>query len=217
KQVAQWKADLVAAEAALRTASPLRDMQRPAELQVHLREVLTDEAAAAWPCAILRRLPRFRRLADDYSRHSRHQGFTETVCGRRWRGAWQAQAGDDLDEDADFYGHKLIGFNGAYAINHPVQGSSAEVMMIALTRLDEVLRDEPAQLIATVHDEAVLLVPDDLAALERIGAVTQKEMIAAFLEVFPDAPTLNLVDPAVGPTWGDLVPLQEWLAKQRRA
>ncbi len=414
KQVAQWKADLVAAEAALRAASPLRDIQRPAELQVHLREVLTDEAIATWPrtstgrlttCrqqlqlnadlpAIdellkvralrklieafgdnlinavspvtgrlhtsfliagastgrfsargpnLQQMPKgkqkgFRRIfaapagqlvmaldysqielravaeivsywtgedsilrqsfaagldahtatamamtgknrpedisseerqmakpcnfgllyrmgnrgfynymragyqpnityeeacnlrarffegypdlaawQDDYSRRSRQQGFNETMCGRRWRWAWQAQAADDLDEDADFYGDKLIGFNGAYAINHPVQGSSAEVMMIALTRLDKVLRDEPAQLIATVHDEAVLLVPDDLAALERIGAVAQKEMIAAFLEVFPDAPTLDLVDPAVGPTWGDLVPLQEWLAKRRRA
>jgi hypothetical protein len=31
-----------------------------------------------------------------------------------------------------------------------------------LTRLDQVLLDEPAQLIGTVHDEAVLLVPDDL-------------------------------------------------------
>ena len=150
---------------------------------------------------------------DDYSRHSRQQGFTETLCGRRWRWKWQAQAADDLDEDATFYADKLIGFNGAYAINHPVQGSSAEVMMIALTRLDKALRDEPAQLIATVHDEAVLLVPDDLAAVERIGAVAQKEMIAAFLEVFPDAPTLGLVDPAVGPTWGDLVPLQQWLAE----
>ena len=41
--------------------------------------------------------------------------------------------------------------------------------MIALTRLDNALRDEPAQLIATVHDEVVLLVPDDLAVVERIG------------------------------------------------
>ena len=49
KQVAQWTADLVVAEAALRAASPLRDIQRPAELQVHLREVLTDEAIGAWP------------------------------------------------------------------------------------------------------------------------------------------------------------------------
>jgi hypothetical protein len=47
-------------------------------------------------------------------------------------------------------------------------------MMIALTRLDRALRAEPAQLIATVHDEAVLLVPDDLAAVERLGAIAQQ-------------------------------------------
>jgi hypothetical protein len=97
-----------------------------------------------------------------------------------------------------------------------LSSSSAEVMMIALTRLDKALRDEPAQLIATVHDEAVLLVPDDPAAVERIGAVAQKEMIAAFLDVFPEAPTLGLVNAAVGPTWGDLVPLQEWLLENYR-
>jgi hypothetical protein len=65
-----------------------------------------------------------------------------------------------------------------------------------------------------VHDEAVLLVPSDLVAAERIGAIAEREMLAAFLEVFPDAPTLGLVEPAVGPTWGDLVPLQQWLAEQ---
>ena len=49
-------------------------------------------------------------------------------------------------------------------------------MQIALTRLDQALRDEPAQLIATVHDEAVLLVSDDIAPVERIGAIAQQEM-----------------------------------------
>ena len=61
-----------------------------------------------------------------------------------------------------FYEDVIVGFHGAYAVNHPVQGSCAEVMQIALTRLDQALRDEPdVQIIATVHDEAVLLVPDD--------------------------------------------------------
>ena len=87
--------------------------------------------------------------------------------------------------------------------------------MIALTRLDKALRDEPVQLIATVHDEAVLLVPDDPTAVERIGAIAQQEMIAAFLDVFPDAPTVNLVEPAVGPTWGDLQPLRDWIAERQ--
>ena len=87
-------------------------------------------------------------------------------------------------------------------------------MQIALTRLDQALRDLPAQLIATVHDEAVLLVPDDIAAVERIGSIAQQEMVAAFLEVFPDAPTLNLVDLKVGPTWGDLQSWEDWLGSQ---
>jgi hypothetical protein len=41
-------------------------------------------------------------------------------------------------------------------------------------------------------------------------------MIAAFLEVFPDAPTLNLVEPKVGPTWGDLQPLPDRLQSRQR-
>jgi DNA polymerase I-like protein with 3'-5' exonuclease and polymerase domains len=110
----------------------------------------------------------------------------------------------------------IIGFHGAYAVNHPVQGSSAEVMQIALTRLNQTLCNEPAQLIATVHDEAVLLVPDDVDSVERIGGIAQQEMIAAFTEVFPDAPILNLVDPKVGPTWGNLEALPEWAQKHRK-
>ncbi len=85
-------------------------------------------------------------------------------------------------------------------------------MQIALTRFDKVLRGEAAQIIATVHDEAVLLVPDDITSVELIGAIAQQEMISAFLEVFPDAPTLNLVDLKVGPTWGDLLSLPVWHA-----
>src|ERR1035437_3518300 len=89
---------------------------------------------------------------------------------------------------------RIKGSQFGCGFNHPVQGSSAEVMQIALTRLDQALREEPVQIIATVHDEAVLLIPDDVALVKRIGAIAQREMVCAFLEVFPDAPILNLVD-----------------------
>ena len=49
KQVAQWEADLAVAQAALCAASPRRDLQMPAELQAHLRDVLDDDELAAWP------------------------------------------------------------------------------------------------------------------------------------------------------------------------
>ena len=95
---------------------------------------ITYEEACNLRARFFEGYPDLAAWQDDYSRHSRQQGYTETMCGRRWRWVWRAQAADDLDEDEDFYSDKLIGFNGAYAINHPVQGSSAEVMMIALTR-----------------------------------------------------------------------------------
>ena len=155
--------------------------------------------------------PDLARWQDAYARHTREQGYTQTVAGRRWRWKWQAQDPEDVDEDAPFYPDEISGFRGAYAVNHPVQGSCAEVMQIALARLDKALRRKPVQIIATVHDEAVLLVPDDIASVERIGAIAQQEMISAFVEVFPDAPTLNLVDLKVGPTWGDLLSLPLWL------
>jgi hypothetical protein len=77
------------------------------------------------------------------------------------------------------------GFNGALAINLPA-----------------VLRVQPATLIATVHDEAVFLVPNDMQV--SVADIGRKEMVAAFLDVFPNAPTVNLVEPKIGSNWGDL-------------
>ena len=175
-------------------------------LRVNFVPDISFEEACELKARFFAGYPDMARWQSEYARHTREQGYTQTVAGRRWRWKWRAQDPDDVDEDTPFYEDALSGFRGAYAVNHPVQGSSAEVMQIALTRLDRALRDAPVQIIATVHDEAVLLVPNDITSVERIGAIAQQVMIAAFLEVFPDAPTLNLVDSKVGPTWGDLQP-----------
>ena len=176
---------------------------------------ITFERACELKAQFFGGYPDLARWQDEYARHTREQGYTQTVAGRRWRWKWQAQDPEDVDEDAPFYTDAISGFQGAYAVNHPVQGSSAEVMQIALTRLDQALRNEPVQIIATVHDEAVMLVPEGIASVERIGAIAQQEMTLAFLEVFPDAPTLSLVDLKVGPTWGDLQSLRAWLQSRR--
>jgi DNA polymerase I len=180
-------------------------------LRVNFVPNITFERACELKALFFAGYPDMAQWQSEYARHAREQGYTRTVAGRRWRWKWGAQNPEDVDEDTPFYEDVISGFSGACAVNHPVQGSCAEVMQIALTRLDRALRYEPAQLIATVHDEAVLLVPDDIASVERIGSIARREMIAAFLEVFPDAPILNLVDPKVGPTWGDLHSLPGWL------
>jgi DNA polymerase-1 len=180
-------------------------------LRVNFVPNITFDEACELRARFFAGYPDMARWQDEYSRHTREQGYTQTVAGRRWRWKWRAQNPEDVDDDTPFYEDVIVGFSGSLAVNHPVQGSSAEVMVIALTRLDQALRNEPVQLIATVHDELVLLVPDNIIAVERIGAIAEQEMIAAFREVFPDAPTLNLVDAKVGPNWGDLQPLSTWL------
>ena len=153
--------------------------------------------------------PDLARWQDEYARHSRECGFTSTVAGRRWQWEWNAKSEEDVDPDAPFYEDQLSGFNGALAVNLPIQGSCAEVMMLALARLHAVLRDQPATLIATVHDEAVFLVPNDMQVAVAIADIARKEMVAAFLDVFPNAPTVNLVEPKIGSNWGDLQSLEE--------
>ena len=154
-------------------------------LRVNFVPDITFENACELRARFFAGYPDMARWQDEYARHTREQGYTQTVAGRRWRWKWRAQNPEDVDEDTPFYEDVIAGFRGAYAINHPVQGSSAEVMQIALPRLDQALRDAPVQIIATVHDEVVLLVPDDSNSVKRIGAIARQEMIAAFLEVFP--------------------------------
>jgi hypothetical protein len=36
-------------------------------------------------------------------------------------------------------------------------------------------------------------------------------MVAAFLDVFPNAPTVNLVEPKIGRNWGETQSLTKWL------
>jgi DNA polymerase-1 len=185
-------------------------------LRVNFMPDVTFETACELRTRFFDCYPDIARWQTEYAKHTREQGFTQTVAGRRWRWKWKAKNPDDVDEDNPFYQDIISGFRGVNAVNHPVQGSSAEVMQIALPRLDQALRNEPVEIIATVHDEIVLLVSDNVATVERVGAIAQREMIAAFVEVFPDAPTLNLVEPKVGVTWGNLQPLQDFIEGVRK-
>jgi DNA polymerase-1 len=155
--------------------------------------------------------PDLARWQDEYSRHSRECGFTSTVAGRRWQWEWNAKSEEDADPDAPFYEDQLSGFNGALAVNLPIQGSCAEVMMLALARLYSSLRDQPATLIVTVHDEAVMLVPDDPSVAAAIADIARHKMIQAFTEVFPNAPVMNLIEPSIGSNWGEMQPMKQWL------
>jgi DNA polymerase I-like protein with 3'-5' exonuclease and polymerase domains len=83
--------------------------------------------------------------------------------------------------------------------NYPVQGSAADIMMAALSILACEIDGKPWKLLAVVHDEVLMEVPEsDVAEAKR---VLEESMIAGMLEIFPGADTTGLVDASAGDSW----------------
>jgi DNA polymerase-1 len=93
--------------------------------------------------------------------------------------------------------------------NYPVQRAALTVMARALIRHKDRL-DNAAQhgrhlgtrMAATIHDAIIdeARVDDAPEALRWM----KDDMVAGYLDVFPDAPTAKLVEGGVGPSWGEL-------------
>jgi DNA polymerase I len=68
-------------------------------LRVNFVPDITFEEACELKARFFAVYPDMARWQDEYARHTREQGFTQTVAGRRWRWKWQAQNPEDVDED----------------------------------------------------------------------------------------------------------------------
>jgi len=95
------------------------------------------------------------------------QGYVETILGRRRYFNFTSNAIRNLKgsnpEDIDLSKLKNLGaYDGGLlrsAANAPIQGSSADIIKIAMVRLHEVLQSYQARLLLQVHDELVLEIP----------------------------------------------------------
>lgn len=87
------------------------------------------------------------------------------------------------------------------AANYPIQGSAGDVMYRAITRLSKAVWqvNYPVQMLATVHDELLLLTTPEHA--DAAKELLEREMRNAWLDIFPDTATDNLVEAAVGNSW----------------
>lgn len=86
------------------------------------------------------------------------------------------------------------------ALNTPVQGGAAEVMLAALRHLDRALRDvATARPVMVVHDEVV--VETSAQTADEVAQLVERSLIRGMQDIFPDAPTLGLVAVAVARNW----------------
>jgi DNA polymerase-1 len=116
------------------------------------------------------------------------EGFTATMLGRR-RYLPELQSPNPRIRDM---GRRM-------ALNAPIQGSAADIIKLAMVRVDEAVEALPATMLLTVHDELVL--EADAGEVEAVSEVVRKEMEAAYQMSVPLRADLGW-----GPTWAGAAP-----------
>lgn len=81
-------------------------------------------------------------------------------------------------------------------LNMPVQGTAADIMKIALARLPKALKGTEAKLVAIIHDEIILEVPEDKAEAAKRMLVTVMESAG---DGFIDIPLV--AEAAIADSW----------------
>lgn len=136
------------------------------------------------------RLPGVRAYLDGTKQQVRDEGWVETLHGRR-------------RYFPIFMGNKQPNQHMAasaerVAINHPIQGTAADIIKLAMIRLhDELTANYQAKMLVQVHDELLLEVPED-----EVEAV--KPLI---IEIMSNAFKLDVplkVDASTGRNWLEL-------------
>ena len=127
-------------------------------------------------------------------REARERGYVQTLLGRR-------RYFPELQREPQNIGAR----NAAEreAINHPIQGSAADIIKIAMVRLHRELhaRDLKARMTLQVHDELVLECPD---AEVRVVAPLVREMME---NAYPLESKLK-ADVAVGQNWDEMAAIE---------
>jgi DNA polymerase-1 len=87
------------------------------------------------------------------------------------------------------------------AANYPIQGAAADVMYRAVARMSNLMWQVPypTRMLASVHDELLLLCRAGHG--EDLEKHLREQMRLAWLDIFPDTATDNLIDSAVGQSW----------------
>ena len=137
------------------------------------------------------RFPGIETYLEETKEMARQQGYVETLFGRRryfpvFQGGVRAHRG-------------MIARAEREAINHPIQGTAADIIKLAMIRLHERLEEGgyDARLILQVHDELLLEVPEE--EVEEVRKLVVETMSGAF-----DLDVPLKVDVSTGKNWYEL-------------
>ncbi len=112
--------------------------------------------------------PKIKQYLDSLVEEAKTKGYVSTLFGRR-RPVPEIASSNFMQRS---FGERI-------AMNSPVQGTAADIMKLAMIRVDERLKKDNSQarLVLQVHDE--LLIETPLAEMEYVKGILREEMEAA--------------------------------------
>ncbi|HUF53161.1 MAG TPA: DNA polymerase I [Dehalococcoidia bacterium] len=158
------------------------------EYGLSIRERISREDAAEFIRTYFEKYPGIQEYVSETISKVRNLGYAETLFGRRRyipeinAGNWNVRSAAERA-----------------AINMPVQGTAADIIKIAMNRLDETFRERGLKTWMTlqVHDELIFESPGD--ELEEVRTLC--------LEIMPASIEMQVplkVDTKAGASWGDM-------------
>ncbi|MEX0692182.1 MAG: DNA polymerase I [Gemmatimonadales bacterium] len=146
---------------------------------------ITQDEARHFISTYFERLSGVRRFLDETIARARETGYVETILGRR-RYIPELQ---DRNRSIRSFGERA-------AMNAPMQGSAADLIKVAMLRLDAALAERglDAAMLLQVHDELVLEAAPD--AVDATATLVRELMQGAAELAVP-----LVVDVGVGPNW----------------
>jgi DNA polymerase I len=151
---------------------------------------IAPDEASEFIEAYFAQFPRVREFLDRQVARAAAEGFTETILGRR-RYLPELQAANPRIRDM---GRRM-------ALNAPIQGGAADILKLAMIKVDQELRASglDAVMVLTVHDELVFDVAE--SDLDATGKVVREAMESAY----PLTVAVK-VDLGSGKNWAEAAP-----------
>jgi DNA polymerase-1 len=164
------------------------------EFGLATRAGISRDAAKSFIAGYFERYPGIRRYIDTIKEEARTNGSVTTQLGRR-RPIPELRAGNPA----------LRAAGERAAINHPIQGTAADVIKIAMIRFAPRLAEAglKARLVLQVHDELLLEVPN--GEIDRLVPILVDTMEGALALDVP-----LTVEVKSGPRWDEMKP---WSAR----
>ena len=137
------------------------------------------------------KFPEIKEYMNSTIKFCRKTGYVNNIFGRR---SYISGINDK--------NYNVRNFQERAAINAPIQGSAAEIMRLAMIRLNKKIKDNKIRMLLQIHDELIFEVPNN--EVKNLCKIIQNEMISVKDSDLHSFTTPLTVDINTGDNWGIL-------------